>query len=378
MTAYWKISESLAFENFRDILFEGFLGFEEIRAVIQRALKEKKSDQDFLLERRKEKYLPVFHPFLNFDFYFLFPDPKNCRPKIPYKKLFENFLKPNLEKIFSVANFTLKSQNLFEVDLIFQAKPNPSGNSGFNVDAGQLPLLINPIEEKISTIVSKDPLYNFLIYFPTAEKQPLKIVSGPENRPVPLNSFVISSWGGFTISNTKCEAEAEAEKLAEAIWAQIRVLLGLRPEIPEGQKSSIPLAEFEIRRLQKIALVDFLLSSESILESLANLLGQIKNIVINDEVGAGIENSVRKIEAAFESLRVGDIPGALENAKFAFLESEKAFEDPSLLALLYFPEDQKYAIYIPLFLPVGLPVVLSLRPILNFFKKKREIHEHAD
>ena len=48
--------------------------------------------------------------------------------------------------------------------------------------------------------------------------------------------------------------------------------------------------------------------------------------------------------------------------------AEAAFFDKSLLALLYFPDDQKYAIYIPFFLPVGIPVLLSLKTLLKFFR----------
>lgn len=43
--------------------------------------------------------------------------------------------------------------------------------------------------------------------------------------------------------------------------------------------------------------------------------------------------------------------------------SERAFFDPSLLHLLYFPDDQKFAIYIPLFLPMAVPILHSLAKI---------------
>jgi len=66
-------------------------------------------------------------------------------------------------------------------------------------------------------------------------------------------------------------------------------------------------------------------------------------------------------------LNNGDQEKALVYAKLAFKNSEDAFAHPSLLALLYFPDDQKYAIYIPLFLPVMIPVVMSLTQI----RKKR-------
>ena len=56
----------------------------------------------------------------------------------------------------------------------------------------------------------------------------------------------------------------------------------------------------------------------------------------------------------------------------ALVLSENAFFDKSLLELLYFPDDQKYAIYIPYFLPVGFPVILSMKSLIKFAKEYRK------
>ena len=42
----------------------------------------------------------------------------------------------------------------------------------------------------------------------------------------------------------------------------------------------------------------------------------------------------------------------------AISASEEAFFDPSILSLLYFPDDHKMAVYIPYFVPVLLPVLV--------------------
>eukprot|EP01137_Pigoraptor_chileana_P005710 Opistho-2@49142 len=36
------------------------------------------------------------------------------------------------------------------------------------------------------------------------------------------------------------------------------------------------------------------------------------------------------------------------------------FFDPSILELLYFPEENLYAIYMPLFLPVAVPILIAV------------------
>jgi len=68
---------------------------------------------------------------------------------------------------------------------------------------------------------------------------------------------------------------------------------------------------------------------------------QISNIVITDEIGDLVHNSVASCEAAALELSEGRLEAAAAEAKGAFAASETAFFDPSLLALLYFPADQK-------------------------------------
>jgi phosphatidylinositol glycan class S len=102
------------------------------------------------------------------------------------------------------------------------------------------------------------------------------------------------------------------------------------------------------------------------------LLDDIKNIVIGDHVGSEIYTAYEHIVKAKEYLHVNDISNTVKHARIAFIAAEKAFNDPSLLELLYFPEEQKYAIYIPLYLPVIIPIIFSLSSIKRYFKRKPE------
>lgn len=67
----------------------------------------------------------------------------------------------------------------------------------------------------------------------------------------------------------------------------------------------------------------------------------IRNIVINDEVGLAINDAYINIIKAKAHLATNDLEEAVVYARKAFESSERAFFDPSLLALLYFPDDQK-------------------------------------
>ena len=101
-------------------------------------------------------------------------------------------------------------------------------------------------------------------------------------------------------------------------------------------------------------------------------MSQIPNIVISDEIGSWVETSLKRIESSEKWLSLGDLARSYEDSVEALVLAENAFFDKSLLELLYFPDDQKYAIYIPYFLPVGFPVLLSLKSLIKFVKESRK------
>jgi GPI-anchor transamidase subunit S len=131
------------------------------------------------------------------------------------------------------------------------------------------------------------------------------------------------------------------------------------------------------------------------LKSIGSLLTQINNMVIEDNVAGEIKKSVECIQDTLKYLENGHLLSAFYSSRTAFRSSEVAFFDPSLLEMLYFPEDQRYyyqiklimkfefllnfclnfnrfAIYIPLFIPIGLPVLLSIKYVLKWFKRDKK------
>ena len=85
-----------------------------------------------------------------------------------------------------------------------------------------------------------------------------------------------------------------------------------------------------------------------------------------------VTSAVEGILKAQSALTTGKISEALHHASLARDAAEKSFSDPSILALLYFPDDQKFAIYIPLFLPVGLPLIVAYLEIMKQWKKSKD------
>ena len=82
--------------------------------------------------------------------------------------------------------------------------------------------------------------------------------------------------------------------------------------------------------------------------------------------------AVEESHKAIDYLADGHLDEAYTLSTRAYLHSEQAFFDPSLLELLYFPDDQKYAVYFPLFLPVSLPLLNSLYHLVKSLAARRE------
>lgn len=127
-------------------------------------------------------------------------------------------------------------------------------------------------------------------------------------------------------------------------------LVGLRPR------------DWEIDSLLRFRTVEQLTSAKLTLQSLAQLLEEISNIVITDVVGNRIKSALRLVHESAECLRRGDLERSFILSKEAFVTAEAAFSDPTLLALLYFPEDQKW-----------VPIILNYSEKIYLKKRKKTL-----
>ncbi|KAK5887497.1 hypothetical protein CesoFtcFv8_016096 [Champsocephalus esox] len=325
-------------------------------------------------------------PGYEITFSLLNPDPKSHRLHWDIEGAVQTYIQPLLTKLAPVANFSIDSQTLYYAMLGVNPRFDSSRNA-YTLNSDSLAHVINPVEARLgSNAASSNPVLNFLLYAPDAQHSPLYIQDRQKQK-VPSNAFHSPRWGGIMVYNVNrfygpeavfpVDIDIDMAKVMGVFLAQLRLLLGVQstttpPGFLVAPCSSTGLADWELDRLMWSRSVENVATAATTITSLAQLLDQIGNIVINDNIAEQVSSAVASLQLAVAELEAGNLGFALQYSKEAILASERAFFDPSLLHLLYFPDDQKFAIYIPLFLPMCVPILLSLLKIISDARQRRK------
>ncbi|XP_011495215.1 PREDICTED: GPI transamidase component PIG-S [Ceratosolen solmsi marchali] len=315
------------------------------------------------------------------------PEPELLQVDRNFSHIAQDYIDPFLEELSIIADFSIKSQWLYFLPLGVKPKEVPANNKFgryFALSEDILPQVITPLEKKLASQVSLYPTINLVAYMVPCKSAPLHIFSRNGrrvNEKLDLEPFHSPRWGGIVLINPSAEfcKQAKANKIfkppvnitTKVFLTHLRLLLGIpdKEEISRtsmAELSGLKPRDWEVDDLLRMRSVEQLTSAKLTLQSLARLLREISNIVITETVGGRIMRALELIELSAKLLNEGDLKGGFLASKEAFVMSEAAFTDPSLLALLYFPDDQKYAVYIPLFLPIMIPVLFSLKNIKNY------------
>lgn len=302
------------------------------------------------------------------------PEPDQVKVIFDAEATIRTVIDPLLNQLKPLADLTLKTQWLYFVDIGSKPKRKPN-YVGSIITFDRIPHIISPLEKKLGSGVSSCSCLHFVLYIPRCADAPLFFSSSNGS----LDSAVVSpKWGGIQIHNpskANCENKTnlilKTEEIAKTFVTHLRYLLDLHyQELGEAKLLTLkdsPLRDWEVDSLYYSRILEQAVSARLTLQSLSRLLAEISNIVINEEVGDAIKMSVNSTSTTLSTLSEGRLEDALVSARRAYVAAETAFSHPSLLALLYFPDDQKYAVYIPLFLPVMIPVLLSLKNIWKWF-----------
>ncbi|EHL00663.1 putative GPI transamidase component PIG-S like protein [Glarea lozoyensis 74030] len=250
------------------------------------------------------------------------------------EKALEDHMKPLLESFSPISNFTIDTQ------VQLYAQP---GVSGAILKKQDLSAFINAAEWPLSPSIGGHPTINFLIYIGD-----MSVEGGG-------TSWLIPQWGGVII-------QPDITDLRPAILTFSNQLMSL---LGAPSSHSLPL---RLNTLIRVRSAGLLLKASGTMGSLARLTVALPSISIPQSVADGVATTLFHLGKACDGL--GGIEG-LENARIAEEAAEKAFFEKSMVGQVYFPDEHKVAVYLPLLGPVGVPLVMGVVKEVKAWRKRR-------
>lgn len=289
----------------------------------------------------------------------------------PIEKSLNKFIQPVLKDLEVLATFSLESQVQYYADLTFTPVRNESSGAHI-LQKSDLKNFINSAEWNLATAQSGSKPLNFILYVPKVEHRPLLIMDGAAV--VESNSFLLPQFGSIVIHNPPVEGhtaelrDAVLDNLVDISSSHLLTLMGL-PNIPATLGES---SKWRRDGLLRLRCLENLLSAQHTLKSIPKIVDQIPNMHVPARIAVLIDEALKALDAARAALDTGDVESALRNSKLAVHSAEQAFFDDKMVSLLYFPDEHKYGVYMPLFGPLFLPLLTAGIKELQYFLKKRK------
>ncbi|GAA6012999.1 hypothetical protein JCM10207_008408 [Rhodosporidiobolus poonsookiae] len=298
-------------------------------------------------------------------------------------KLINTHIRPFLSSLAPLHNFTLESQVQYFAPLAIEQHENEDGEGTYVVE-DDLRAFINSAEWNLATGTTLDPVLHFILYVPSVQTRPLRVRSADGKDVTP--AFITPQRGGVVILNPPPSLPEIPPSVSldlplstfDAPFAlfeqQLRTLLGA-PSLPLVSRTRGPLAEAQVDVLIKRRLREAVKDAVESLTATVKMTGDNPNMRISKEVQARVRLALDELDKASASAFFFPAE-ALAHASRAQQLASQAYFDPSMLALLYFPDEHKYAVYTPLFGPVAVPLlVAALKEIKEWRKGKKEKRE---
>ncbi|KAL7277204.1 hypothetical protein ACG7TL_009053 [Trametes sanguinea] len=293
---------------------------------------------------------------------------------------------PLLEKLSDLHNFTIESQVQFHAPLAFEPRlVQHEGRGVHGLTHEDLTVFINSAEWTLSSSVSNDPVIHFVLFVPSAKNSPLHILD-QQGSIHPSNAFLLPQWGGIVLLNPSQGSPiprlspSDLSPIFNTFAHQLLTLLGvpgLPPNVraahrPDSPAQREPFTDWELDALLRRRALENVQSSTETLEAIVRLVDQIENMPVGQDVVGDIEDALDALNEAHGSSRTSPVETLKHSARALTLAS-RAFFNPGMLALLYFPAEHTYAVYTPLFASVAAPLIGAvIREVVAWRKARKE------
>ncbi|KIW12412.1 hypothetical protein PV08_09689 [Exophiala spinifera] len=239
------------------------------------------------------------------------------------------------------------------------------GYNGTLLPQKDLTAFVNAAEWPLAPSIGEGPTLNFILYVPSPDQIPLAI-DGSEG-----TSWLIPQWGGIQILNPDLTINSVSGKFTppshlnreilqlpfQTFSSQLLSLLGTLNS--EESTKNLPL-QLRLDAYKRFSALTLYLKAASSLGSLSRLAQRLSNIPIPKHVAQLIDDTIGNLTACCHAFQDSRWDLALSHAQTAYQDSEKAFFDKSMVGQVYFPDEHKVAVYLPLLGPIGVPLIVGL------------------
>ncbi|KAL1587437.1 hypothetical protein WHR41_03882 [Cladosporium halotolerans] len=273
------------------------------------------------------------------------------------------YIKPLLRQLSTVSDFQIDTQ----VQLFASFSPSIAGpqydeaTNSYKLLQSDLSGFINAAEWPLSPSIGSGPTLNMVLYIPGPGQTPLLLETGG-------NSWTIPQWGGVQILNP---SEKQAGRLTTSDLEPVMLTFADQLISLLGVPNSPPSLAMRIASLKRERATSLILSASSTLGALNRLTRKLESIAIPPSVATSVDETISHLEQACSNLREGRYQLAFENARTAEAEAEKAFFEPSMVGQVYFPDEHKVAVYVPLLGPMAVPMIMSALKELKSFRQAK-------
>lgn len=260
----------------------------------------------------------------------------------------DRYMRPVLDMLRPIHNFTMDSQvQLYAIPGVQSQVLTKEDLSSF----------INAAEWPLSPSIGGAPTINFIVFM---GDQTISLGAGQDTS----QSWLVPQWGSVYLLPPPATSHVPPEFLKQPMLAFASHLLSL---LGTPQSGSLPM---RLSTLIRVRSVDMLLRASSSLGSLARLSLALPSISIPSSVADGVAKSIHHLELSCSSL---GSTGSLGHARIAETEAERAFFEKSMVGQLYFPDEHKVAVYLPLLGPVGVPLLMGLLTEFKAWNLRRQL-----
>ncbi len=250
---------------------------------------------------------------------------------------------------------------------------------GYFLRQNDLTAFVNAAEWPLSPSIGAGPTLNFIIYIPAQDQLPLSIEEGHGQ------SWLVPQWGGIHIVNPSVVdhpvwgqvmlEHSSSNDLSPAFETFSSQLLSLMGVLSLKYKDRLLPLPMRLQAHARLAGLSLRMKAASSLGSLARLSQHLSSIPIPKHVAQLVENAMGNLTASAAAFGESRWDDAIHYASTAYQDSEKAFFDKSMVGQVYFPDEHKVAVYLPLLGPIGVPLMVALirelRRLIARFKARK-------